>query len=92
VIASGSRPRLRRGVRLGYDKVRDRHVMMFPEGVLVLNETAADIVARCDGAATVTEITDALAAAYLGVRYTEVVDVLTRLADRRMIEVADDAG
>jgi pyrroloquinoline quinone biosynthesis protein D len=92
VIGSGARPRLRRGVRLGYDQVRDRHVMMYPEGVLVLNETAADIVARCDGAATVADITVALAEAYRGVRDTDVVDVLARLVDRRMIEVSSDAG
>jgi pyrroloquinoline quinone biosynthesis protein D len=87
MIVAGSRPRLRRGVRCGYDEVRDRHVMMYPEGVLVLNDTAADVVRHCDGVATVAEITSALADRYAGVRDTDVVDVLTRLAERRMIEV-----
>jgi len=91
VIGMTSRPRLRRGVRLGYDQVRERHVMMYPEGVLVLNETAADVVRRCDGAATVAEITAALAEEYRDMRDADVVDVLARLADRRMIEV-DRAG
>lgn len=91
MIAAASRPRLRRGVRLGYDKVRARHVMMYPEGVLVLNETAAEVVRRCDGTATVAEITVALSNHYRGVRDADVLDVLGRLADRRMIEV-DHAG
>ena len=91
MIGMTSRPRLWRGVRLGYDQVRERHVMMYPEGVLVLNETAAEVVRRCDGAATVAEITAALAEEYRDVRDADVVDVLTRLADRRMIEV-DRAG
>lgn len=89
MIVAESRPRLRPGVRLSYDQVRDRHVMMYPEGVLVLNETAADVVRHCDGAATVAEIAAALAGRYRGVRDTDVVDVLTRLVDRRMIEVAE---
>jgi pyrroloquinoline quinone biosynthesis protein D len=76
---------------LGYDEVRARHVMMYPEGVLVLNETAAEVVRRCDGTATVGEITVALRNHYRGVRDTDVLDVLGRLADRRMIEV-DHAG
>jgi pyrroloquinoline quinone biosynthesis protein D len=76
---------------LAYDEVRARHVMMFPEGVLVLNETAAEVIRRCDGAATVAEITAALADRYRGVRDADVLDVLGRLADRRMIEV-DRAG
>ena len=88
MIAADSRPRLRRGVRCGYDQVRDRHVLMYPEGVLVLNETAADVVRHCDGTATVAEIASALAGRYRGVRDTDVVAVLTRLVDRRMIEVA----
>jgi pyrroloquinoline quinone biosynthesis protein D len=80
---------LRRGVRLGYDQVRDRHVIMYPEGVLVLNATAADVVRECDGATTVAEIAVRLGRRYDGVRDHDVLDVLTRLADRRMIEVAD---
>lgn len=88
-ITEGARPRLRRGVQLAYDKVRDRHVMMCPEGVLVLNKSATEIIRRCDGQTTVGEITAALAAMYRGVRDADVVTMLSRLTERRMIEVAD---
>jgi pyrroloquinoline quinone biosynthesis protein D len=90
VITAGSRPRLRRGTLLRYDRVRGCHVLMYPEGVLVLNDTAAAVLRHCDGAATIAEITTTLTGAYRGVRDTDVLGVLARLVDRRMIEVAAD--
>ncbi|HEX4224555.1 MAG TPA: pyrroloquinoline quinone biosynthesis peptide chaperone PqqD [Pseudonocardiaceae bacterium] len=80
-------PRLRRGVVLRYDRVRERDVLLYPEGVLVLNTTAADIVRRCDGDTSVVEITFALRERYRGVQDADVADVLARLAERGMIEV-----
>ena len=41
MIGTDSVPRLRNGVRLSFDHVRDTHVLLFPEGVLVPNQTAA---------------------------------------------------
>jgi pyrroloquinoline quinone biosynthesis protein D len=81
-----TRPRLRRGVRLTYDKTRETHVLLFPEGVLVPNKTAAAVLQLCDGKATVDEIAAALGEKYDGVRVQDVQDVLTRLVDRRVIE------
>ncbi|WP_324716748.1 pyrroloquinoline quinone biosynthesis peptide chaperone PqqD [Carboxydochorda subterranea] len=44
-----ARPRLARRVRLRWDSVRRRHVLLMPEKVIVLNETAAAVLACCDG-------------------------------------------
>ena len=44
-----ARPRLMPGVRLQIDCTTGRAVLMFPEGILELNETAQDILTRCDG-------------------------------------------
>ena len=88
MIVADTRPSLRRGVQLRYDRVRERHVLMYPEGVLVLNETAAEVLGQCDGTATVAEIGAALSARYQGFRDSEVADVLGRLAQRGMIEVS----
>lgn len=85
-IGLDSRPRLRRGVRLTYDKTRETHVLLFPEGVLVPNKTAAAVLELCDGVATVSEITTALGQKYSGVRAEDVQDVLTRLEDRRVVQ------
>ena len=35
--------------RYRWDRVRGQHQIVFPEGVLVLNETAAAVVRLCDG-------------------------------------------
>ncbi|MEC3978635.1 pyrroloquinoline quinone biosynthesis peptide chaperone PqqD [Amycolatopsis sp. H20-H5] len=85
-ISTGSVPKLRRGVRLTYDKTRETHVLLFPEGVLVPNPTAASVLELCDGAATVATITAALRARYAGVKDIEILDVLTRLAERQVVE------
>ena len=86
MITPSSRPRLRRGVRLTYDKTRDTDVLLFPEGVLVPNKTAADVLRLCDGVATVEEITAALGEKYSGVRAQDVQEILTRLNERRVAE------
>jgi pyrroloquinoline quinone biosynthesis protein D len=81
-----SRPRLRRGVRLTWDKTRETHVLLFPEGVLVPNRTAASVLELCDGTATVAEITAQLGRIYDGVRAEDVQAILTRLEERRVAE------
>lgn len=79
-------PRLRRGVRLSYDDVRQTHVLLFPEGVLVPNPTAAAVLQLCDGEATVADIARRLGERYAGVQEKDVRDVLDRLAERRVVE------
>jgi pyrroloquinoline quinone biosynthesis protein D len=81
-----SRPRLRRGVRLTWDRTRETHVLLFPEGVLVPNKTAAAVLELCDGSATVCEITEKLGEKYEGVRAEDVQNILTRLQERRVAE------
>lgn len=80
------KPRLRKGVRLTFDKTRDTHVLLFPEGVLVPNATAAAVLSLCDGESTVDEIAAALGRKYQGVRAQDVTDVLARLESRRVVE------
>jgi pyrroloquinoline quinone biosynthesis protein D len=81
-------PRLRRGVRLTFDKTRDTHVLLFPEGVLVPNATAAAVLELCDGSTSVREIASRLGSRFAGVRAVDVTTVLDRLAERRVVEWA----
>ena len=85
MIAVDSVPELRRGVRLSFDHVRETHVLLFPEGVLVPNATAAAVLELCDGARTVTAITAVLGTRFTGVREQDVLDVLARLGERRVV-------
>ena len=81
-------PRLRRGVRLTFDRTRDTHVLLFPEGVLVPNATAAAVLELCDGSTSVGQIATRLGRRFTGVRAADVVIVLERLAERRVVEWA----
>ena len=58
------RPRLAPHVRLTFDPSRERHVLLTPEKVTVLNDTGAAIVGLCDGQRTVTEIVAELRGRY----------------------------
>ena len=80
-------PRVRRGVRCTYDKTRDSDVVLFPEGVLLLNETAAAVVSRCDGSASVGDIALALADEFDGVQPDDVIELVDRLVARRVVDV-----
>jgi len=59
-----SRPARAPGVRLQLDKVSGQPVLLYPEGVLELNDTAHAILNLCNGATTVDEIVAALATEY----------------------------
>jgi pyrroloquinoline quinone biosynthesis protein D len=52
------------GVRLQTDTATGQTVLLYPEGILQLNETAHAIVMCCDGLTTVTQIVAALAVEY----------------------------
>jgi pyrroloquinoline quinone biosynthesis protein D len=87
LIRSTDRPVLGRGVRLTFDPARERHVLLSPETVIVLNATGSDVLELCDGERTVGEIV-----AELGARYSRVVDAdvrrfLDRLVERGCVEV-----
>ena len=89
-VRSTNRPHLARQVRLEWDPVRERHVLLEPEGVLVLNQTGANILGLCDGERTVVEIVENLRARYDGVAGDEVRDFLSRLAAKRLVELGDE--
>ena len=86
-----SRPGLRRGVRLVHDPVRDRMALLYPEGVLLLNETAAAVLGHCDGRRDVPDVAAALADEYEGVSAGDVLDLLADLDARRLL-ASDGTG
>ena len=58
------RPALAPHVRLQIDPVSNDPVLLFSEGLLILNPTAHEIVQRCNGIAKIQEIVAALGAEY----------------------------
>jgi pyrroloquinoline quinone biosynthesis protein D len=88
-IAGSAQPKLTRGVRLQTDSKTGNSVLLFPEGVLELNETAQEILTRCDGR-TVSEIIQALAEEYnvdLEMLDADVRQTLADLQRRKLIEL-----
>lgn len=76
-----SRPKLARGVRLQTDARTGEPVLLFPEGVLFLSQTANDILAHCQGRETIAELVASLAEEYDVDHETLCQDVLDCLAD-----------
>jgi pyrroloquinoline quinone biosynthesis protein D len=84
-----ARPRLPAGVRLRFDSVRERHVLLYPEGALALNETAAAVLELCDGQNTVDDIAGVLGERYDADVRGDVEALLRAIAARGLVE---DAG
>ena len=85
------RPVLMRHARYRWDSLRRQHQLVYPEGVLVLNETGAAIVKLCDGRA-LGDLTDALAEQFGKGDLTGDVQVfLERLASKGLIRDAADS-
>ena len=50
--------------RLQWDDVRKRHVLLYPEGLVILNPTGAEILELCDGVRSLADIVAALEQRY----------------------------
>ncbi|MCW2955758.1 MAG: hypothetical protein JWO69_627 [Thermoleophilia bacterium] len=88
---SEHRPTLASGVRLHRDEVRDRHVLLFPEGALVLNETAAVVLALCDGVRTIDDIARELSPQFGGADVTaDVAELVAGIAAEGLMDRDDD--
>lgn len=88
-VPPSGHPALSRHVRMRFDRTRERHVLLAPESVIVLNATGADIVGLCDGHRTVSDIAAALRERYDRVVDDEVTAFLTRLVAKRCVEIND---
>jgi pyrroloquinoline quinone biosynthesis protein D len=49
-------PAVGRGFRLQWEPAQEAHVLLYPEGMVKLNNSAAAIMTRCDGVRTVADI------------------------------------
>lgn len=49
-------PRLSRLYRLQWEEAQHAHVLLYPEGMVKLNGSAAEILKRCDGRSSLPDI------------------------------------
>lgn len=80
-------PRLIPHASVRWNSVRGEWLMMLPESVVVLNETAAAVLNLCDGRRTLDGIVTALGEEYDGVEVADVEDLLRDLANQHLVEL-----
>jgi pyrroloquinoline quinone biosynthesis protein D len=76
IVTEASRPVMPRSVRLHFDPVRERDVVLSPEKVFWPDEISVEILKLCDGARSVGEIADKLAVDYNAPREVILADVM----------------
>ena len=84
-LSAASRPKLWKFARVQFDEARQRSVLQYPEGAVLLNDTAAEILGFCDGTRTIAEIADALKERYGADVLDDVQTYLSQLADRELV-------
>ena len=89
-LADTIRPHLAGKARLKWDAVRGKHLLLFPEGVLVLNPTAHAVLTLCDGRRTLAEISQTLATQYNGADLAgDVQEIIRKLADKGLVVLTE---
>ncbi len=58
------KPKLSRLFRLQWEEAQSGYVLLYPEGMVKLNQSAAEILKRCDGERDVNAIVDDLEQAF----------------------------
>jgi coenzyme PQQ biosynthesis protein PqqD len=82
------RPLLVRHARYRWDELRGQHQLVFPEGLLVLNDSGAALVRLCDGRTT-DELVAALAGQFAAPPpLQEVNEFLQRLVEKGLVRDA----
>lgn len=86
-LSATSIPVLWRLARLDYDPVRKQRVLLYPEGVVLLNDTGGSILDLCDGHRSVADIAAILQERYRVDVTVDVIDYLSRLAEKDLVRV-----
>jgi pyrroloquinoline quinone biosynthesis protein D len=63
-IDTTARPVISDGFRLQWEPAQEAHVLLYPEGMVKLNQSAAAILTRCDGVHTIADIVGDVEATY----------------------------
>ena len=63
-VVAEAKPKLSHLFRMQWEEVQQCHVLLYPEGMVKLNESAGEIMKRCDGVRSVAEIVADLEASF----------------------------
>lgn len=88
-LTTDMRPKLATKARFQIDTVTGKPMLLYPEGVVMLNETGATIICLCDGIRTISDIVSSLAQQYnvtIDTLQQEVQEYLLGLHKRSLLE------
>ena len=87
-IDATAKPAIGHGFRLQWEPAQHAHVLLYPEGMVKLNTSAGEILKRCDGERTVTQIVQDLETAFAANGLTKDVNAFLALAvERKWLEI-----
>ena len=87
-IDAAARPVIDRRFRLQWEAAQSAYVLLYPEGMVKLNGSAGEILKRCDGQATITEITADLEKAFAATGLMgEVAAFVAMAVDKKWVEI-----
>jgi pyrroloquinoline quinone biosynthesis protein D len=84
-LTAASVPALWRLARLEFDPVRQQRVLLYPEGVVLLNKTGSAILDLCDGKRSIAEIAGVLNDTYNCDVTADVIEYLSGLVERDLV-------
>ena len=82
-IGATSKPAIGGGFRLQWEPAQKAHVLLYPEGMVQLNQSAGEILRRCDGARTLAEIVADLEQSFARSGLTDDVIAFVKMAMER---------
>ena len=89
IVSSEIILKLPRHAKLRFDKARDKWIILAPERVFELDEIAYEVISRCDGERTVTDVVNELCLKFEQVEreviMNDVVGMLQNLADKGFV-------
>ncbi|MEE2694333.1 MAG: pyrroloquinoline quinone biosynthesis peptide chaperone PqqD [Pseudomonadota bacterium] len=89
IVSSEIVLKLPRHAKLRFDKARDKWIILAPERVFELDEIAYEVISRCDGERTVTDVVNELCLKFdqvdREVIMNDVVGMLQNLADKGFV-------
>ena len=86
-LTATSVPALWRLARLEFDPVRQQRVLLYPEGVVLLNDTGGAILDLCDGHRSIADVTAILQERYHRDVTADVIEYLSQLLERELVRV-----
>ena len=87
-LSADARPAIARGFRMQWEPAQNAHVLLYPEGMIKLNASAAAIMNLCDGARSIREIVSGLEQQYGASGLEAEVTAFVRLAaEKNWLEI-----